>query len=329
MSIRLNKVTKEFNIGLQTAVEFLQKKGFTDVEANPNYKITEEQYAQLQSEFSLDKGLRNEATQLIQQHIGQNKKERKEENLERGREMLEHETKRLGYTQKNFMSDDHLLEAASKFNINDPTDMLAALGYGGITINAVMSKLIEIHRREIKQSAPPDLEHMLEGLKQPQKGKHSKSSHGVLVEGESGLMVHLARCCNPIPGDPIVGYITRGRGVSVHRADCPNLLHDSSELDRLIEVSWDVGLDKVYTVSIAIVCNDKTGVLSTLLAVPAEMKVNINSINAKPNRRNKTSTIIMGLDVKSADQVEQIITKLRRQKDVFSVTRAVGSGKEK
>jgi len=78
MSIRLNKVTKEFNIGLQTAVEFLQKKGFTDVEANPNYKITEEQYAQLQSEFSLDKGLRNEATQLIQQHIGQNKKERKE-----------------------------------------------------------------------------------------------------------------------------------------------------------------------------------------------------------------------------------------------------------
>ena len=78
MSIRLNKVTKEFNIGLQTAVEFLQKKGFTEVEANPNYKITEEQYAQLQSEFSLDKGLRNEATQLIQQHIGQNKKERKE-----------------------------------------------------------------------------------------------------------------------------------------------------------------------------------------------------------------------------------------------------------
>ena len=78
MSIRLNKVTKEFNIGLQTAVEFLQKKGFTEVEANPNYKITEEQYVQLQNEFSSDKGLRNEATQLIQQHIGQNKKERKE-----------------------------------------------------------------------------------------------------------------------------------------------------------------------------------------------------------------------------------------------------------
>ena len=78
MSIRLNKVTKEFNIGLQTAVEFLQKKGFSEVEANPNYKITEEQYALLQNEFSSDKGLRNEATQLIQQHIGQSKKERKE-----------------------------------------------------------------------------------------------------------------------------------------------------------------------------------------------------------------------------------------------------------
>ena len=256
------------------------------------------------------------------------KKERKEENLERGREMLEHETKRLGYTQKNFMSDDHLLEAASKFNINDPTDMLAALGYGGITINAVMSKLIEIHRREIKQSAPPDLEHMLEGLKQPQKGKHSKSSHGVLVEGESGLMVHLARCCNPIPGDPIVGYITRGRGVSVHRADCPNLLHDSSELDRLIEVSWDVGLDKVYTVQIEITCNDKPGLLANILAVPTDMKINISSVNAQPNKSNRTSVIRMGLDVRSSAQVQQILTRLRRMKDIYSVGRAIGGAKE-
>ena len=146
----------------------------------------------------------------------------------------------------------------------------------------------------------------------------------VLVEGESGLLVRLARCCNPIPGDPITGFVTKGRGVSVHRADCPNVLRDN-DLSRMIEVSWDIGLDKDYTVEIEIVCNDKSGVLAELLAVPSEMKINIHSVNANPNRSNKTSTIIMGLDVKNAAQVSQIMTKMRRLKNVYSVSRALSS----
>ena len=97
------------------------------------------------------------------------------------------------------------------------------------------------------------------------------------------------------------------------------------DFSRLIEVDWDIGLDKVYTVQITIVANDKSGVLTTLLAVPSEMKVNISSINAKPNRRDKTSTIMMGLDVKNAQQIQQIMTKLRRLKDVYSVTRALST----
>ena len=146
----------------------------------------------------------------------------------------------------------------------------------------------------------------------------------MLVEGEAGLLVRLARCCNPIPGDPIVGIITRGRGVSVHRADCPNVFHGMDDLSRVLEVSWDVGLDKEYTVQIAVTCNDKAGMLTSLLAVISEMKVNIASINAKQNRRNKTSTVIMGLDVKNAQQVALIMTKLRRVKDVYSVSRTLG-----
>lgn len=256
------------------------------------------------------------------------KKARREENIARGAELIEKEAKRLGYEPKALLKDDRLNEVAQKLKLPSEDDLLASLGYGGITTHGIMSKLIELHKQELQETTSPDISKLLSELK-PSQGTVKKSSHGILVEGEGGLLVRLARCCNPIPGDPIVGYITRGRGVSVHRADCPNVLNDMDSLARVIEVDWDIGLDKVYTVQIAIICNDQSGVLTKLLAVPSEMKININSINAKPNRSNKTSTVIMGLDVKSAQQVSQLMTKLRRLKDVFSVTRSFTSqGKE-
>lgn len=253
------------------------------------------------------------------------KKERREENIERGMELIKGEAKRLGYAHKELIKEGRLLEVAKKLNILSEDDLLATLGYGGITVHGIMTKLIELHKKELKANTPVDVSKMLSELKQPQhNGKKSKSSHGVLVEGESGLLVRLARCCNPIPGDPITGYITRGRGVSVHRSDCPNVLKDT-DFSRMIEVGWDIGLDKVYTVELEIVCNDKSGMLTSVLAVPTEMKINIHSVNASPNRSNKTSTIMLGLEVRNSTQVTQIMTKLRRLKDVFSVTRKMGS----
>jgi GTP pyrophosphokinase len=198
------------------------------------------------------------------------------------------------------------------------------VGYGGIAVHGILTRLVEFHKEEIKEKTPLDVTQMLSALKRPTNKGKSKSSHGVLVEGESGLMVRLARCCNPIPGDPITGYVTRGRGVSVHRTDCPNVLADT-DITRMIEVSWDVGLDKQYKVELEIVCNDRSGILANVLAVPTEMKINIHSINANPNRNTKTSTILLGLDVNSSTQVKQIITRLRRVKDVYSVVRKMGS----
>ena len=252
------------------------------------------------------------------------KKEKREENIERGFELIKEEAKHLGYAPKQLLKEGRLQQVADKLNIQSEDDLLAALGFGGLTVRSVMTKLIELYKKDLKEATPPDVSKMLSELKTPQhNGKRSRSSHGVLVEGESGLLVRLARCCNPIPGDQIVGFITRGRGVSVHRADCPNVLRDN-DLSRLIEVSWDIGLDKDYTVEIEIVCNDKSGALAELLAVPSEMKLNIRSVNANPNRNNKTSTVVMGIDVKSASQVAQIMTKMRRLKNVYSVTRAMG-----
>ena len=251
------------------------------------------------------------------------KKEKREENIIRGRDMLEKEAKRLGYEPKDLLRDEWLNSVCLRFNINNDADMLAAIGYGGIAINGVMAKLIEHHKKAIKAATPPDVTQMLEGITQRRTSKKNKASHGILVEGESGMLVRLARCCNPIPGDPIIGYITKGRGVSVHRADCPNVLSDDGDTTRVIDVNWDVGLDKTYTVEIEINCNDTTGVLTSILSVPAEMKINVSSVNAKANKGNKTSTIIMGLEVNNAAQISMVMAKIRRLKDIYSVGRAL------
>ena len=252
------------------------------------------------------------------------KKENREENVERGMNLIRDEAKRLGYALKELMAGGRLAKVAEKLNVQSEGDLLAALGYGGVSLRGVMTKLIELHQQAIKDSTPPEVSQMLSELKAPRRGKRKKASHGVLVEGEGGYLVRLARCCNPIPGDPITGYITRGRGVSVHRSDCPNVLNDT-EFTRVIEVSWDIGLDKDYIVGIEIICNDRNGMLAELLAVPAEMKVNIHTVNATPNRRNKTSTVLLGLNVSNIDQVTQVMTKMRLLKDVYRVTRTIGS----
>jgi len=253
------------------------------------------------------------------------KKEKREENIERGRDLIKEEAKRLGYAPKELMKEDRLEQVAQKLNILTEDDLLAALGYGGVALHGIMMKLIELYKKDVKEATSPDVSKLLSELKQPQGGgdRRKKSSHGVLVEGESGLLVRLARCCSPIPGDPITGYITRGRGVSVHRSDCPNVMNDA-DFSRMIEVAWDIGLDKEYTVELEIICNDRSGMLAELLAVPSEMRMNIRSVNANPNRNNKTSTVLLGLDVKNASQVGQIMTRLRRVKDVYSVTRKLG-----
>ena len=239
--------------------------------------------------------------------------------------MIEKEAKRLGYEPKELLKNDRLMQVAKKFNIHTEEDLLASLGFGGITVNGILTKLIDLHKQELKENAAPDVSKLLSELK-PQQGEAKKSSHGVLVEGEAGILVHLARCCNPIPGDPIVGFVTKGRGVSVHRSDCSNIFHDAGDYSRALEVDWDIGIDREYTVQIVITCNDRSGMLTSLLAVTSEMKVNISSINAKPNRHNKTSTVIMGLDVKNAQQLSQIMTKFRRVKDVYSVSRTMPTG---
>ena len=256
------------------------------------------------------------------------KKERREENIVKGREMLDKEAKRLGYEPKTFASPEKLKEVGTRLRINSDEDLLATLGYGGVTLNSVISKLVEIYKKEQKLNTNKDLSEMLAELK-PRKSK-AKASHGILVKGEEGIMVKLARCCNPIPGDPVVGYITRGSGVSVHRADCPNVLSNNpDEQSRLIEVAWDISLDAAYKVNILITANDRANLVGDILTITSESKLNIFSMNCKADK-NKIATMQFGIDINSLEQLEYVMNRIRRLKGVYSVERVISGygGKE-
>ena len=249
------------------------------------------------------------------------KKERREENIIKGREMLDKEAKRLGYEPKTFASSDKLKEVGARLRINSDEDLLATLGYGGVTLNSVISKLVDIYKKEQKLNTTKDISEMLAELK-PRKTK-AKGSHGILVKGEDGIMVKLARCCNPIPGDAIVGYITRGSGVAVHRADCPNVLSNNpEEQSRLIDVAWDISLDSVYKVNIFVTANDRANLVGDILTITSESKLNIFSMNCKADK-NKLATMEFGIDITSLDQLEYVMNRIRRLKGVYSVERIV------
>ena len=254
------------------------------------------------------------------------KKEKRDENIIKGREALEKESKRLGYDWKELIKGDRLAEVSQKLNIMNDDDLFAALGFGGVSMHAIMVKLIELYKKEQKATAPPDLQQVLAELK-PKRSK-SKGSHGILVKGEAGLMVRLARCCNPVPGDMIVGYVTRGRGVSVHRADCSNVAADSGEYERMIEVEWDRSTDDVYKVSVEIMAMDRPGMLSDIMMVLSEHKINASTVNAK-TFKDKKATISLCIDTSNLGQLENIMAKMKRVRDVHSVHRAAsapGSG---
>ncbi len=258
------------------------------------------------------------------------KKERREENIIKGREMLEREVKRLGYDTKVMMTPEKLKAAGAKLRIDSDENLLATLGYGGVTLNTVMSKLVEIYKKEQKLNTTKDLAQMLAELK-PRKSK-AKSSHGILVKGEDGIMVKLAHCCNPIPGDPVIGYITRGSGISVHRSDCPNVLtNNPEEQRRLIEVAWDVAVDDVYKVNIMITSQDRPGLMSDIMNVTSEDKLNIFSLSCHTDK-NKTALIHMGIDITTLSELDYVMTRIRRMKGVYSVERVMstaGGGRRK
>ncbi|RVU55265.1 RelA/SpoT family protein [Anaerosphaera multitolerans] len=235
----------------------------------------------------------------------------RDKNIERGRDMLEREAKKLGYRVGDILKDEWLDEVCIKMNVYSLDDLYAAVGFGSITINQVMSKLIELYKKNNK------VEFVQEEVI-PQKSKKITQG-GIIVKGVDNLKVRFAKCCNPVPGDDIVGYITIGRGVSVHRADCSNI-KSLNETARLIEVEWQTEKGVSYNAQIEVKAVDKGNVISDVATKINDSKLALHNLNAKTT---KDGDLILDVTVEihSIEELERIIEKLKKIKNVFDVYR--------
>lgn len=246
------------------------------------------------------------------------KKEQKEENIEKGREALEREIKRLGHPVDEVLTDKHLEEVADALNCLSDEDLLAGVGHGDHSAVSVTNKLVALY---IKERGP--LEGELLTLTPPE--KPVASAQHLKVSGLDGALVKLARCCNPLPGDEIVGFITRGKGVSVHTTNCPNMPSLMQERERLIDVSWGEGKEAQYPVRIELVGMDRPGLLQDVVHVLGELKVNISNLQARANRE-KEAIVTFTLVVKDLTHLDRVLQRLQKIRDLYVVKRIASVG---
>ena len=252
------------------------------------------------------------------------KRENKEENIEKGLEALEREAKRLNYSWKELCADNRIQQVVKQLKSNTENELYAACGYGGIPVSTVLLRLVELYKKSKEhEESRKTTEQIIEKLK-VQGAKKTKNGTGVLVKGEPGVMVRMAKCCNPVPGDDIIGYITRGRGVSVHRSDCTSLGHTPEDLERMIEVSWDEASSESFHVGIDIQAYDRSGILMEVMAVLSELKITITNMNAKVLENTKNVIINIVVEIRDISQLDFVMTKLRRIREVYTVQRSKG-----
>jgi len=260
------------------------------------------------------------------------KKEKREENIEKGRELLESTVKKLGYPMADFLRNK-ALQAVEK-HLSQPNDeeLYAAIGYGGLTINQVMIKLKEVFERDFADKLKELKEKQLEDLREKQKEAHTKkeikqerynsNKQLVNVKGLDNILTRLAKCCNPIPGDDIVGYITKDRGVTVHRSDCTNVIRDSQNSSKeLVEVHWNnVGESNIFDVEVQIKAYNRPDLIYDISGLFKTEKINILALNTRKVERS-TAIIDLSFEVRTKEQMKKTINKLKAIEDVHEVYR--------
>ncbi len=247
------------------------------------------------------------------------KQKDKDFNVARGKEMLEKEIKRLGYKPNEILRDEWIKNTATKVSINSIDDLYSAIGYGSITLNQVIGKLKEYYNEFYKIT---DENAFIESKLQQTQQKKSKHTQGVNVKGVDNVKVRFSKCCNPVPGDDIIGFITRGRGVSIHRTDCPNIVYNDESSERLIEVSWDIEKKASYNAEVQVRAIDRSGILAEVAARVTDSGAGLISLNARTSKERLVN-INMILEINDIEQLKELMKKLRKIKnvtDVFRVT---------
>lgn len=249
------------------------------------------------------------------------KKQLRDENVLKGRDLIEKEIQSQDFLVKDIMTKTNIERVCDKFNFTSEEDMCAAVGFNGITAEQVVNRLSEKFRKEREQQ---DTINKIVSDMQAAPPKRVPES-GVIVKGIDNLLIRLSKCCNPVPGDEISGFITKGRGVSVHRADCPNVNSGNDKMDRIIEVEW--ALDqaeerKEFQVDIEITAFDRQGLLTEVMMLVAEIKTPIVAVNGRADRDN-IAKINMTIKITNIAHLNRIVDRIKQIQDIYSVERVI------
>lgn len=237
------------------------------------------------------------------------KKEMKEENIKKGKSILENNAKLKNYNLSKLMISEYLAEVFEKYSFQSIEDMYASIGYGGITANQVLNKLNALYNADNQESKFINKDYQLEEI---------KNDGDIVVRGFSNIMTKLAKCCNPLPGDEIIGYISRGNGITIHRKDCETL--KSYEFERLIECSWHQNSNKSFVGSITIYANDSNGLIAKITKKLNDEKVSFVGLNVKKVEDNKV-IITIHLNIKDKTELDSLIAKLNQMNIAIDVYR--------
>ncbi len=235
------------------------------------------------------------------------KKELKEENIKMGKSMLETEAKSKGYELSALLSEESFIRLSARMSFSSQDEMFASVGYGAVTTNQVLLKLIDYYRKENKQP-----QKIIGNIK-------SSSKSGVIVKGMTDLLVRFAGCCNPVPGDEIIGYISKGKGVTIHRADCPNMR--GVETDRFIEVSWANDVGSGFNASIELISESQASALAALSQVTSLMNLTITAVNGRIDQKTKKAILDANIKLNSKLDLESLIQKLKQHNKIIDVFR--------
>ena len=258
------------------------------------------------------------------------KREKRDENIVNGRQSFESELKRTGVPLKELLADDNVNNVLKKLSFNSVDDMYAAIGYGGVTALKVIGRLREdiqriLHQHQAERQAEVPVAGQPDVMR-PAVPKRPKGEHGIIVEGLSNCLVKFSKCCSPVPGDDIVGFITRGYGVSVHRSDCPNVLRSKdnpAETGRWIRVSWADNISESYHTQLQIVAKDRISLIVDVSTVLSATKTRVMSMNAR-STPDGFALLDLGLEIGSKEQLKTVMNRLEQIQGVMKVTRPAG-----
>ncbi len=245
------------------------------------------------------------------------KKNQRAENIEKGKDLIEKEIKKIGMKHDELMKTEFVQSALTRYKFNNIEDMYASVGFGSISQGKIIARILEEYRKVHQEE---NIEKTLEELTKEKVIKEKPSQNGIVVKGIENCLVKLSKCCNPVPGDEIVGYITKGRGVSVHRADCLNVKNLLSEEDRMIDVYWYTGNKTTYNVDIEIYANDRNGLLADIITEIGNTKCKMIAVSSRATKEKLAITEVT-IEVEDVEQLNKVQKALRKIDSVYEVKR--------